>query len=206
MDTPLGGHGDPIKLLVDGRPLYVCCQGCISQVEENPHYFVNKAAQRVNTAQIATRQPAQPSEHNHATPADRVPQRLPSQSPELSPPPAYAGNVGQRPVPSVVVGETTAADEAAIRAQGNCPVMKQPLGAHGKPVKLLVDGQPVFVCCKGCIYKIKKDPTSYVSQVVHKQPLNQNTRENSWFYESPPPVVSQSGTSCCSSGQGASCH
>jgi hypothetical protein len=77
------------------------------------------------------------------------------------PPPAP-----RRPAESrVVVAQATAADAAAIRAQGTCPVMKTRLGGHGQPIKLLVAGKPLFVCCKGCIQQVKNDPQRYLAKV-----------------------------------------
>gem|GEM_PF-2439670 len=281
MDEPLGGHGTPIKLLVDGRPLYVCCEGCVEQVEQNPYFFLDKvggnarAVQQVsqrpaasvttataadvsairaqgvcpvideplgkmgapikvtvngrsmfvccqgcvsevvenfeaNAQKLAARRPANsPTAHDHAAHDHAEHNHAPEptrQPPSLSPPPSYSGNVGPPSAPTVVVSETTAADDAAIRAQRNCPVMKQPLAAHGKPIKLLVDGQPLFVCCKGCISKVQKDPTAYVSHVAYKQPLERNVGQDAWFYEQPAPSGGGAGGSCCSSGKGASCH
>ncbi len=205
-DEPLDSMGAPIKVTVDGRTMFVCCQGCVSDVVENFEANAQKlAARRPANQPVAHNQPG----HDHATHGHGAHDHTPEparQSPALSPPPAYAGNAIQPAAPTVVVAETTAADAAAIRAQGNCPVMKQPLGGHGTPIKLLVDGQPVFVCCQGCIDKVKKDPLSYISQTVHKQPVNLDTRQESRLYERPAPSPSQAGGSCCSSGKGASCH
>ena len=33
-----------------------------------------------------------------------------------------------------------------------------PLGAMGVPVKITLRGKTVFVCCKGCVGKAKRDP------------------------------------------------
>ena len=56
-------------------------------------------------------------------------------------------------------------DFAAVQAQGKCPVMNQPLGQHGRPIKILINGKELFVCCKGCIERVKKRPVYYLSQV-----------------------------------------
>ena len=45
MDTPLGDHGNPIKLMVGNEPLYVCCKGCIRKVQQNPQAYLAKARQ-----------------------------------------------------------------------------------------------------------------------------------------------------------------
>lgn len=45
MDTPLGDHGNPIKLIVGDQPLYVCCKGCIRKVQQDPQAFLAKSRQ-----------------------------------------------------------------------------------------------------------------------------------------------------------------
>ncbi len=42
-------------------------------------------------------------------------------------------------------------DRAAAAAQRYCPMMDTVrIGAMGAPVKVMIDGKPVFLCCKGC--------------------------------------------------------
>lgn len=65
----------------------------------------------------------------------------------------------------VIVATLIQADEIAIRAQVRCPVSDQPLGAHGPPIKLLVDGRPLFVCCQGCVSKVQENPDRYLAGV-----------------------------------------
>lgn len=40
------------------------------------------------------------------------------------------------------------------------------LGAMGTPVKVMVNDQPVFVCCKGCREDVLKDPEKTLKQVA----------------------------------------
>ena len=43
------------------------------------------------------------------------------------------------------------ADRPAAAAQRYCPMMDTVrLGAMGAPVKVVIDGKPVFLCCSGC--------------------------------------------------------
>ena len=43
-------------------------------------------------------------------------------------------------------------DRRLAEAQGYCAVQEDSrLGSMGTPVKLLLKGQPVFLCCRGCI-------------------------------------------------------
>jgi hypothetical protein len=66
---------------------------------------------------------------------------------------------------TVTVAELTAADQPAISRQAICPVMADTrLGEHGAPIKLTVQGEPVFVCCKGCIRKVQQNPNLYLAK------------------------------------------
>ena len=52
-----------------------------------------------------------------------------------------------------------------IARQEVCPVMDEPLGSMGNPIKVMVGDKPIFLCCKGCIKKIKADPAKYLAMV-----------------------------------------
>ena len=41
-------------------------------------------------------------------------------------------------------------DEKLIARQKVCPVTDEPLGSMGRPVKVMVEGRPLFLCCKAC--------------------------------------------------------
>ena len=49
------------------------------------------------------------------------------------------------------------------KAQGKCPVMKNPINEKSKWV--VVDGRVIYVCCPPCIDKIKAEPEKYIKQV-----------------------------------------
>lgn len=66
-----------------------------------------------------------------------------------------------RPPISVTVARLTEADQPLIERQRVCPVMDQPLGEHGKPLKVVIDGRPIFVCCQGCIDKVVRNSDFY---------------------------------------------
>jgi Cu(I)/Ag(I) efflux system membrane fusion protein len=56
-------------------------------------------------------------------------------------------------------------DRAAAEKQRICPVSEQRLGSMGKPVKITVKGQDVFLCCSGCENTIKGDPDTYLAKL-----------------------------------------
>ena len=56
-------------------------------------------------------------------------------------------------------------DRPLAEAQGYCVVTSEPLGSMGPPLKLVVNEQPVFVCCKGCEKKAKSNPDKTLAKV-----------------------------------------
>jgi Cu(I)/Ag(I) efflux system membrane fusion protein len=80
------------------------------------------------------------------------------------------------PEPKVTVAAPTADDLANIeqlpeadrqpaRAQGVCPVTGAALGSMGVPVKITLRGQSVFLCCKGCVSKAKRNPDEILKKL-----------------------------------------
>ncbi len=106
---PLGSMGDPIKVLIDGRPLYLCCRGCLSKVRKDPAAYL--------------------------------------------------------PKPQVTLAALEESDKEGIARQKVCPVTGEPLGSMGDPIKVLIDGTPLYLCCQGCVAKVKAAPETYLSKV-----------------------------------------
>ena len=110
----LGSMGQPPKVTIDKRDVYLCCAGCESPLRRNPQLHLAKLA------------PTAPTKATKATKADAT----------------------------------------AIARQQTCPVMDEPLNSMGGPWKVIVGGEPVFVCCKGCIRKVQEQPARYLSKVT----------------------------------------
>ncbi len=59
------------------------------------------------------------------------------------------------------------ADRALVEAQEWCVIStKQRLGSMGKPIKLDIKGQPVFVCCDGCKEEAEAAPDATLAKVA----------------------------------------
>src|SRR5207249_7115494 len=56
-------------------------------------------------------------------------------------------------------------DRALAEAQGFCPETGEPLGSMGVPVKIMLKGQPVFLCCKGCEDNAREHPDQTLVKV-----------------------------------------
>jgi hypothetical protein len=58
------------------------------------------------------------------------------------------------------------ADRKMAQEQKYCAVeTENRLGSMGKPVKVMVKDQPVFLCCEGCAKTAQKDPEQTLAKV-----------------------------------------
>lgn len=57
-------------------------------------------------------------------------------------------------------------DRALAEAQGSCAVADHPLGSMGMPLKLTINDQPVFLCCKGCEREATANPEKTLAKVA----------------------------------------
>jgi len=67
------------------------------------------------------------------------------------------------------MAELAPEDRQLAEAQGFCVVTEEPLGSMGVPIKVMVEGKPVFVCCKGCEKKAIADPEKTLAKVEELQ-------------------------------------
>lgn len=57
-------------------------------------------------------------------------------------------------------------DRSLVEAQEWCVVSNdERLGSMGAPIKLMIKGQPVFLCCKGCQKKAEADPDKTLAKL-----------------------------------------
>lgn len=64
------------------------------------------------------------------------------------------------------IGKLSAEDQVLAKAQGYCAVSEEPLGSMGPPVKLVLNDQPVFVCCEGCNKRATSNPEATVAKAA----------------------------------------
>ncbi|MHC4398940.1 MAG: hypothetical protein ACYTG0_04600 [Planctomycetota bacterium] len=81
-------------------------------------------------------------------------------------PAAAARQPAQGSTTELSMTKATAADQAAIQAQGACPVMNARLGSMGTPIKVTRGGQSLFLCCQGCVSKVEKNPDHYFARAA----------------------------------------
>jgi hypothetical protein len=59
-------------------------------------------------------------------------------------------------------------DLLLVEEQKRCPVTKLDLNAMGGPIPVDLPDRRVFVCCKGCIETLKKNPQKYLAKTPEK--------------------------------------
>jgi membrane fusion protein, copper/silver efflux system len=70
--------------------------------------------------------------------------------------------------PAVKPGSLSEEDRLLAAKQKICPVSGEPLDSMGGPVRLVVEGRTVFICCKGCEEQLRKEPAKYLSKLPAK--------------------------------------
>jgi len=67
---------------------------------------------------------------------------------------------------AAAITKLPAGDQALVEAQMFCAVAKENrLGSMGIPVKLMLEGKPVFLCCEGCEGEARANPKATLAQV-----------------------------------------
>ncbi|HZZ81394.1 MAG TPA: hypothetical protein VFE62_23030 [Gemmataceae bacterium] len=112
----LGAMGAPKKIMLNGKPVFLCCEGCEKQAKANPK--------------------------------------------------ATLQTVEQMKKANAALAKLSKEDRLQAEQQMNCPVSSGRLGSMGTPPKLTIEGQPVFICCKGCERKAMANPKATLAKVV----------------------------------------
>ena len=114
--TRLGAMDTPVKVMIDGKPVFLCCAGC----EEDAKADGKKTLASVEKLKKA----------------------------------------------SAALAKLPAADLPIAEAQLLCPIHEgSRLGSMGVPLKVMLDGKPVFLCCKACEGAARKDPKGTLAKV-----------------------------------------
>ena len=112
----LGAMGTPVKVTIDGKPVFLCCAGC----EDDAKADGKKTLASVEKLKKAT----------------------------------------------AALAKLPAADLPLAEAQLLCPIHEgSRLGSMGIPVKVMLDGKPVFLCCKGCEDTARENPKNTLAKV-----------------------------------------
>ncbi len=111
----LGSMSTPLKVMIEGKPVFVCCKACVEEAQEEGAKTLKTVEKlRDSTATLA---------------------KLPMD------------------------------ERMAVEAQKFCAVVNTSfLGSMGAPLKLEIDGKPVYLCCGGCTKKAQADPAGTLAK------------------------------------------
>jgi Cu(I)/Ag(I) efflux system membrane fusion protein len=140
-DNRLGSMGQPVKVLVKGQPVFLCCATCVNKALADVSKTLAKAVEA----------------------RERVKAGPPPA--ELSTPTAARAGAKVSKV-QASLAKLSAEDRRQAEAQGFCPQSGQPLGAMGVPIKITLKGQTVFLCCKGCVDDARADADRTLTKVI----------------------------------------
>jgi Cu(I)/Ag(I) efflux system membrane fusion protein len=123
----LGSMGTPVKVMVRSQPVFLCCSACVNQALANPQQTVAKVEE---LKAMRKRSPGKESK-------------------PLSPATDRRGAKDAKA--KTALAKLSAEDRRLAEEQGFCPQTGEPLGSMGVPIKVMLEGQPVFLCCKNCV-------------------------------------------------------
>ncbi len=112
---------------------------------------------------------APPEKQKPTTPAEKT-------APDKTAVPDVPAQEGHEPAgatPTEVskgLAELSADDRAAAEKQRVCPVSGDILGSQGKPYKVTVKGQVVFLCCPACEKPLLANPDKYLATLRADNP------------------------------------
>jgi hypothetical protein len=82
----------------------------------------------------------------------------------------------------VVAGlrELPPVDRVLAEQQQFCPVLEgSRLGSMGKPIKVMLNGHPVFVCCKSCVKQAEAEPEMMLQRVAELKSKGRTSKTTS---------------------------
>jgi multidrug efflux pump subunit AcrA (membrane-fusion protein) len=133
----LGLMGTPVKVLLKGEPVFLCCKGCEEEANAHPDSTLALARGEKQGGEAAA---------TPALPQDRAAK--------------IKANLAK-------LGEE---DRKLAEAQKYCPIEPDNLlGSMGKPVKVVIEGRPVFLCCPNCVDEAKSHPDKTLKAVEEQK-------------------------------------
>ena len=136
-ENHLGTMGIPVKVMVKGRPVFLCCDACQEQALANPDRTLAKV--------------------------EELKKRVKAAPPREAKPPVAPADEGAKL--KTALGKLGPEDRRLAEAQKSCPITGEPLGSMGTPVKVDLKNQSVFLCCKACQKKALADPVKTLEKV-----------------------------------------
>jgi hypothetical protein len=143
----LGVMGAPIKVMVKDQPVFLCCAGCKDAALKD----ADKTLAKLEELKTKKKEAKPADGHDHGKDGH-----------------AHAGHHGEASEADIKAAreKLSAEDRALVEAQEWCAVNPNDrLGCMDTPIKIMVKGQPVFICCNGCKDDALKDEDKTLAKV-----------------------------------------
>jgi len=138
-ENKLGSMGEPVKLIVDGQPVFLCCAGCKKGALADPKSTLAKVEKLKQKPTVIGQSPKE----------TKVPVSLDKEAKIRT-----------------ALSKLSDEDRTLAEQQRFCVALPASrLGSMGAPVKVMVEGKPVFVCCEGCREDVLADPKATLLKV-----------------------------------------
>ena len=128
--------GVPAKVLIKGQPVFLCCPACKEKALANPDDTLTKVEQLKAKGNASSKMELR------------------------SPPPAHPVLSQEEEADiSAALAKLSPEDRRLAEAQVFCAgTPENRLGSMGTPLKVMIKGQPVFLCCEGCKQRALANP------------------------------------------------
>jgi len=141
-----------IEWLVSGKKYLFCCPPCVDE-------FVRLSKEEPDQVKEPEDYIQQVADATHASPPGT--------------PSAATSDTSTDPEVVKALASLSDEDRALAKSQKFCAVMEDSLlGSMGKPIKIDVNGQPVFLCCKGCKTRAMNNPEATLTAVSELKASN----------------------------------
>jgi hypothetical protein len=162
LNTVLGSMGPPVKVVIDGQPVFLCCNGCKQKALANPEQTLAKVAE------LKTKTKAEASSSGSITGPAPATMEKPNTVTD-------SGKDSDNEIASELA-KLSSDDRKLVETQRSCPITGNRLGSMGPPVKVMIDGQPVFLCCDGCKDEAFKDTIATLAKVADLKRTNATSK------------------------------
>ena len=153
----LGSMGTPPKVDINGQSVFLCCEGCREALLEEPEKHLAKLSESAaaDGAQADMPQLDLPpiGEMELVSPSSVEPQAGEEQADQ-----------SERSEVNIALSKLAPQDRLLAEEQRVCPVTGMALGSMGAPIKVIVRGRAVFLCCEGCRKSLLAEPTKYLAK------------------------------------------
>jgi len=165
---PLGSMGTPPKVDVNGTPVFICCEGCRESLLEEPEKHLAKLAAK--PAAVAVEESIPQMDLPAIGPLQMVESQpeLPQMDlPQMESPQAVNDQASGDEAAEIAetLAKLSPEDRTLAQRQKVCPVTDMRLGSMDVPIKVDVNGRPVFICCEGCRRSLLADPAKYLAKL-----------------------------------------